>query len=178
VIVLHVRIQCASDYVARRQPHRQAHIARLSGLRGQGAVIGGGPAPDGALVELVYRLQRPAQLAPVVEEDPYWTGGAWTSYTARSFGEFVEPWELPPIVLDGSRRATVVEGPIADRDMAQFALIELRGAGRLAFGGVLEDGQTWALCRTADGAEAVGWFADTGFWSRDALAARPLLYVI
>jgi hypothetical protein len=114
----------------------------------------------------------------VVEEDPYGTGGAWTRYEARSFGEFVEPWELPPLVLDGSRRATVVEGPATDRDMAQFALIELRGAGRLAFGGFLDDGHTWALCRTADAAEALGWFADSGFWSPDALTARPLLHVL
>lgn len=178
MIVFQVRIECAKDYVSRREPHRRAHIERLAGLRAAGAVIGGGPAPDGASVDLVYRLQQPGQLKPILEEDPYWTGGAWTGYASRSFVEFVEPWALPPIVLDGTRRATVVEGPVGEREMAQFALIEMRGAGRLAFGGFFEDGHTWALCTTANAAEALGWFADSGFWSRDTLTARPLLYVL
>jgi hypothetical protein len=81
-------------------------------------------------------------------------------------------------VLDGSRAATIVEGPAVDRDMAQFALIEMRGAGRLAFGGFLDDGRTWALCRTADAAAARGWFTESGFWAADALTTRPLLHVL
>jgi uncharacterized protein YciI len=178
MIVLHVHIECADDYAARREPHRRAHIQRLEGLRAAGAMLGGGPAPDGRTVELVYRLQRPEQLKPALEEDPYWTGGAWSRYTARSFAEFVEPWELPPIVLDGSRAATVVEGPATDRDMAQFALIEMRGAGRLAFGGFLDDGRTWALCRTADAAQACDWFTESGFWVPGTLTGRPLLHVL
>ena len=73
-------------------------------------------------------------MAHAMEEDPYWIGGVWTRYEPRSFSQFVEPWEMVPVVLDGSRRATLVEGPTAQHDMAQFALIEMRGAGRIAFG--------------------------------------------
>ena len=113
-----------------------------------------------------------------MEEDPYWVGGAWTHYETRCFSQFVEPWEMVPVVLDGSRTVTVVEGPVAEHDMAQFALIEMRGAGRLHLGGFFEDGQTWALMKTADAAEARRWFADTGFWKTDALTARPLLHVL
>lgn len=178
MIVVHVAITTAEDYVARREPHRRAHIERLAGLRGAGVVIGGGPAPDGRSVDIVYRLRQPDDLRALLEEDPYWTGGAWTRYAPRSFAEFVEPWEQPPIVLDGSRPATVVEGHTAEHDMAQFALIELRGAGRLAFGGFFPDGDTFALCRTADAAEALGWFKDAGFWAPETLRARPLLYVL
>ena len=105
-------------------------------------------------------------------------GGVWTRYEPRSFTQFVEPWEMIPVVLDGSRRATIVEGPVDQHDMAQFALIEMRGAGRLHLGGFFEDGQTWALVKTADADEARGWFADTGFWSADALTTRPLLHVL
>jgi hypothetical protein len=72
----------------------------------------------------------------------------------------------------------VVEGRVAEPDMAQFALIELRGAGRLAFGGFFAEGETFALAATADGAEALGWFKDTGFWAPESLRARPLLYVL
>ena len=178
MIVYHVAIQTSDDYVSRREPHRQTHIQRLTGLRSAGIVVAGGPAPDGRSADLFYRLQQASQLRNVVEEDPYWKAGAWTGYTARTFKGFVEPWEQPPIVLDGSRKATVVEGPTVDEDMAQFAMIELRGAGRIAFGGFFEDGSTLALATSGDVDEALGWFRDAGFWKSDAMTGRLLLYVI
>jgi uncharacterized protein YciI len=178
VIVLHVAITTAENYTARREPHRRSHIERLAGLRAAGAVIGGGPAPDGSAVDLVYRLQQPEQLRLAIEEDPYWTAGAWTAYTPRAFVEFVEPWGQAPIVLDGSRPVTIVEGSTAEHDMAQFALIELRGAGRLAFGGFFEGGDTFALCTTPDAETALGWFKETGFWDPAKLRARPLLWAL
>jgi uncharacterized protein len=178
VIVLHVAIRTSADYVTRREPHRRAHIERLTGLRGVGAVIGGGPAPDGTSVDLVYRLQRPDQLTPIVEEDPYWRAGAWTGYRPRSFTNFVEPWQLPEIVLDGSRLVTIVEGRVTDGDMAEFVLIEMRGRQQIAFGGFFEDGDTFAICTTPDAGKAVGWFAESGFWAAERLRARPLLWVL
>ena len=178
MIVFHVFIDTHGDYLAKREPHRRAHIERLMGLRELGALIGGGPAPDGGSVDLVYRLQQPGQLQPAIEEDPYWVGGAWTAYRERSFAEFVEPWQLPPIVLDGSRRVTVVEGHMADPDMAQFVMIEMRGAGRLVVGGSFGDGSTLGFMKTADPEEAKGWFAETGFWATETLTTRPLLYVL
>jgi hypothetical protein len=178
MIVFHVAITTVDDYASRREPHRRAHIERLMGLRAAGIVIGGGPSPDGRQVDIVYRVQQPPQLTLAVEEDPYWVAGAWTGYTPRSFAEFVEPWQLPPVVLDGSRQVNIVEGPVSDHDMAQFALIELRGAGRLAFGGCFEGGQTLAVMRSSDPAEAIGWLAETEFWSAESLTARPYLHVL
>ncbi len=178
MIVFHVAITTHPDYAAKREPHRRAHIERLTGLRQLGAVIGGGPAPDGSGVDLVYRLQQPSQLQPAIEEDPYWVGGAWTAYRERSFTELVEPWQLPPIVLDGSRRITIVEGRMTDPDMAQFVMIEMRGAGRLLFGGAFADGATLGFMKTEDTEEAKGWFAETGFWTPETLTVRPLLYVL
>jgi uncharacterized protein YciI len=178
VIVFHVAVTTTEDYVAKREPHRRAHIERLQGLRGAGILVGGGPAPDGRSVDLFYRLQQPSQVTPVVEEDPYFLAGAWTAYTPRSFTHFVEPWEQVPVVLDGSRGATIVEGPAVDEDMAQFALIEARGSGRLAFGGLFEGGQTLAVMKTPRRDEGLAWLADTGFWQRPALRARPWLHVL
>ena len=178
MIVFHIAVTTCDDYLARREPHRRAHLERLQGLRAAGILIAGGPAPDGAGADLVYRLQQPGQLAHAIEEYPYWTGGAWVRYAPRSFAQFVEPWAQVPVVLDGSRRVTVVEGPVADHDMAQFALIEMRGAGRLAFGGFFEDGRTHAWVNTPDAAQALAWFADTTFWAPGALTARPLLHVL
>jgi len=178
MIVVHVGFTCAADYTARRESHRRAHIERLAGLRHIGAVIGGGPAPDGRSADVVYRLQQAAQLEPAIKEDPYWIAGAWTGYTPRSFSNFVEPWQAPEIVLDGSRVATVVEGRVADPDMAEFVLIELRGASRLAFGGLFDGGETFALCPTIEAEQALEWFRDTGFWAPDTLRARSLLWVL
>ena len=178
MIAVHVAVTTCDDYVVRREPHRLAHIERLVLLREQGLLIGAGPAPDGRAVELFYRLARPDQLGLLVEEDPYYRAQVWTRYTGRDFSQFVEPWERPPVVLDGSRRVTVVEGPALEPDMAQLALVELRGAARLLFGGFLDDGQTIAVMRSPDAAEAVGWLAETGFWASDRLGARPLIHVL
>ena len=178
VIVFHIAVTAADDYLTRREAHRRAHIERLQGLRAMGILIGGGPAPDGKTADIFYRLQQPAQLKNAIEEDPYWLGGVWTSYTPRSFTEFVEPWQMVPVALDGSRRVTIVEGPAVDHDMAQFSMIEMRGAARVAFGGFFEGGQTLALMNTSDAGEALGWFRDTGFWAADGLTARPFLHVL
>ncbi len=90
----------------------------------------------------------------------------------------MEPWETPPIALDGSRRATIVEGLTVDTDMAQFALIEMRGAGRIVLGGFFEDGTTFALAKTPDADQALAWFRESGFWKSDTLTARPFLHVL
>jgi uncharacterized protein YciI len=178
VIVFHIAVTTVDDYPIRREAHRRAHIERLQGLRAAGILIGGGPAPDGKTADIFYRLQQPAQLRHAIEEDPYWTGGVWTKYEPRSFAQFVEPWEQVPVVLDGSRTVTIVEGSTADHEMAQFALIEMRGAGRVRFGGFFEGGQSLALAQTADPPQALGWFTETGFWKPGTLAARPLLHVL
>lgn len=178
MVVYHAAITTVPDYLERRAPHRQAHLERITALRARGLVIGGGPAPDGQSVDLFYRLAQPSEITRLIEEDPYRQGGAWVSYSLRSFSEFVEPWELPPVVTDGSRVAIIVEGEAAEPEMATFALIELRGAGRLAFGGFLEGQTTLALMKAGDPEEAIAWLADTGFWKVESLTARPILYVL
>ncbi len=178
MIVYHVAITTADDYTTRREAHRRAHLERLQGLRAVGILIGGGPAPDGTSVALFYRLQQPGQIKHAIEEDPYWLAGAWTGYQPRSFSQFVEPWQMVEVVIDGSRTATLVEGPTVEHEMAQFALIEMRGAGRVAFGGFFEGGVTLAVAATADADEARRWFADTGFWAADRLTGRPWLHVL
>jgi uncharacterized protein len=178
MLVYHAAITAAEDYLERRALHRQAHFERIVGLRAQGFVIGGGPAPDGRTADIFYRVAQPPDVVRLIEEDPYYLGKVWSAYALRTFSQFIEPWELPPVVLDGSRRATLVEGMAGELDMATFALIELRGAGRLAFGGFLEGGATLALLKTADSAEASNWLADTGFWTRETLRARPFLHAL
>ena len=176
--VLHVRVTTADDYLRRREPHRKAHIARLDGLRARGLVVGGGPAPDGRRAEIVYRAAGGARLRRLVEEDPYWRGAVWRAYAPRRFRHFVDRLAPPAVVLDGTRRLTVVEGPPRDAASAPDALVQLRDAGRVEFGGVLDGGRALALVRSASADEAIGWLAHTGAWDPARLTARPLLYVL
>jgi uncharacterized protein YciI len=179
VTAVHVIVTTVADYPTRREPHRQAHIDHLLRLRALRRFVGGGPAPDGRTAELFYRVERPEEVDRLITEDPYHRGGVWAGYAPRLFTEFVEPWdEAPPVVLDGSRRLTVVEGPVADPDLARFALIELRGQGRLVFGGTFSGGETLAVLRASDPAEGLAWLGETGLWTSTGLQARPLLHVL
>jgi len=178
VIVYHVAVETAGDYLEKREPHRRAHLERLMGLRAQGLVVGGGPTPDGRGADVFYRVQQPDDLRRLVEEDPYFTGGVWPRYTPRSFAQFLEPWELPPLVTDGSRVVMLVEGVAPDVEMASFALIEARGAGRMAFGGCFPDRRTLAVMRAPDEGKALEELRATGLWEAASLRARPLLYVL
>jgi uncharacterized protein len=178
MIVFHVAITCSADYLVRREPHRRAHIERLLRLRAAGTLVAGGPAPDGGGADLYYRVPAADALRAVLEEDPYYVAGAWIGYAPRRFEAFVDPWEAPPVVLDGSRPASIVEGPIADADLAELALVELRGRGRLAFGGLFPGGVTHAVVPTAGPDEAIAWLADTGSWKAGELSVRPWLYVL
>ena len=111
VIVYHIAVTPVADYVAKREPHRRAHIERLQGLRAAGILLGGGPSPDGTASTSSTGCSSPGQVKHAMEEDPYWIGGAWTRYEPRPFTQFVEPWEMPPVVLDGSRAVDHRGGP-------------------------------------------------------------------
>jgi uncharacterized protein YciI len=176
--VFHVAVTAAADYLARREPHRRAHIERLQDLRARGVLVGGGPAPDGRSADITYRAEDRGRLARLIEEDPYWQNGVWREYVPKTLSRFVDRLALPPVVLDGSRRLTVVEGPASDAAAAEAALVSLRDAGRVEFGGIGEDGRVYALARTASEDEARRWLAESGAWEASRLTTRPLLYVL
>lgn len=178
MVCCHVTITPSPDYVTRRVPLREAHLTRLMDLRARGIVVAGGPAPDGKSADIFYRVPDAAELARVVEEDPYFTGKAWTAWTSTAFERFLDPWRPPPLVTDGSRPATIVEGPATDAGLADLALVEARGAGRLILGGMFPAGRTLAVMAATDPAEAVAALAGTGLWEPGTLSARPWLYVL
>jgi uncharacterized protein len=178
MLFYHVGITAADDYLTRRAAHRSQHLERIAGLRDQGVVIGGGPAPDGKSADIFYRVPDLDVLSRLVEEDPYWKGGVWTAYTPEAFSQFLEPWRLPDVSADGSRLTMLVEGEAPDVEMATFALIEERGAGRVAFGGFFPGGRTLVLVNATDPAAAVERLAETGLWTKGTLRARPFLHVL
>jgi uncharacterized protein YciI len=178
VIVYHVGVVAADDYLTRRESHRPAHLERIVALRDSGLCLAGGPSPDGRIADLFYRVEQPGDVTRLVEEDPYYKGGVWKTYTAESFANFLEPWQMPPVVIDGSRSASLVEGLAADVEMASFALIEARGAGRMTLGGFFADGRTLCLMRASDPDEAVQSLRNTDLWKPETLRGRPFLHVL
>jgi uncharacterized protein YciI len=70
MLFYHVAITAADDYLTRRAAHRPQHLERIAGLRAQGLVIGGGPAPDGKSADLFYRVPEPEAVARLVGEIP------------------------------------------------------------------------------------------------------------
>src|SRR5258708_12736107 len=111
VLVFHIAVTAADDYRTKREAHRREHIARVQGLRAASILIGGGPSPDGKSADMFYRLQQPWQVKPAMEEDPYWVGGVWTKYEARSFSPFVDPWGLVPAFPPASPPPPPPPGP-------------------------------------------------------------------
>src|SRR5262245_7403419 len=178
MIVYHVGVIAADDYLTRREGPRPAHLERIVALRSSGLCLAGGPAPDGRTADLFYRVEQPGDVTRLVEEDPYYAGGVWKTYAAESFARFLEPWQMPPIVIDGSRRITVVDGLAPDLAMASSARTEARGAGRMVPGGFFADGRTLCLMRASDPDEAVASLRQTGFWKPETLRGRPLLHVL
>jgi uncharacterized protein YciI len=178
VIVYHIRIATIAEYLTRRKAYRQANLEYLMGLRARGLIIGGGPAPDGRGADLFCRVDQPEDIGRLVEGSPFFANGLWTGYTPRSFSHFLEPWELSPPMPDESRTAMVVEGEADDVEMASFALIEARGAGRMAFGGFFPEGHTLALMRGDDPDDPIARLDETGLWKPGTLRSRPLLHVL
>ena len=178
MIVYHVAIETAGGYLTRCASARQASLEYLMGLRGRGVLIAAGPAPDGARCDLFCRAQQPEDVVELVESSPCFVHGLWIRYTPRSFAQFLEPWKMSPPVPDESRIATIVEGATPDVEMASFALIEARGAGRLALGGFFAGGNSIALMGTGDPADAMAELEATGLWTAGSLRARPIAYVI
>jgi uncharacterized protein len=178
MIYCHVGITGAEDYATRRGPHRPAHLERIAGLRAKGFVVGGGPAPDGKTGDLFYRAPDLETVARLVEEDPYWKGGVWTGYKPEAFSQFLEPWRQVEVMTDGTRVVTLVEGVAPDVEMASFALIEARGAGRMAFGGFFPGGRTLALMNTPDPAQALAPLIESGLWTPGTLTGRTFIHVL
>lgn len=175
--VFHVSAATVEGYVTKREPFRKAHIDRLVKLRSEGVVRMGGPWPDGRGVDLVYRVKDPKDLKGLVEGDPYWTGGVWSSYASLPFSVFVEPASDAPVVLDGSRKLLIVEGPVKDALKLEPSLERMRDQGRLFLGGVVEQ-RLWALTTTDDEAKAIRSVVEATSLDAGRLAARPLFYVL
>jgi hypothetical protein len=178
VIVSHVAVTTAEDFLGRREPYRQPAFDYWMALRAAGAMIAGGAARDAASYDLVCRTRQPADLRDLVEKTPFFIAGLWTAYTARAFSQFVEPWQLAPPRPDEARIATIVEGATPDAEMASFALIEERGAGRLLCGGFFPGGGSFALLTEPEPEAALAALDASGLFTPGSLRARSIVHLI
>ncbi|HVL96195.1 MAG TPA: YciI family protein [Solirubrobacteraceae bacterium] len=76
------------DVVARREPHRPAHLELLAEFKADGRILDGGAVgdpPHGALI--VFASDSPADAESFASRDPYVANGIVTRWR-------VEPWNV------------------------------------------------------------------------------------
>jgi len=170
-VTYHVRFDCGEAYRRDRLRYRPAHLAQLTGLRTDGRVVAAGPEPDGYRAHIFYRVASLGELGLLLADNVFYRAGLFTGHLARRFTQAVEPVELPPV--DAGLKAMIVEGTPSDVESARAGLAVLQRAGRLAIGGILEDGAALAVVRSSDPDEARGWVRKAGGWQAPGLTARP-----
>ncbi len=80
------------DYVARRAPYRDAHLALATRAHAEGLLVMGGAFDPADAALLVFRAESPAAVEAFVRADPYVQNGLVTSWRIR-------PWK---VVVGGS----------------------------------------------------------------------------
>lgn len=79
----------APDYLERRTPFREAHLALVRRLHAQGRIVMAGAftPPDGAL--LVFRVDSAAEVEAFVKADPYVQNRVVTGWRVREWAVVV-----------------------------------------------------------------------------------------
>ena len=177
MIVIHAIPELAPDYAERRKPFREEHLSRLLQLRTRGQVVAVGPRAKEPRADMFYRGTSREEVEGLVTGDVYYREKVWVGYQLRAFTQFVEPWQSAEPKPDGSRIATLVEGPSKDPDVAGIVMVELRGQGRMTFGGFLGDRTLLALS-TPDRATALQWVTEGGLWTPEELTTWEWIFVL
>ena len=68
------------DVLEKRVPHRQAHLDGLANQKAAGTLITIGPTKDLSRVFGIYEAEDAQTVRDLVEADPYWQNGIWTTY--------------------------------------------------------------------------------------------------
>ncbi len=169
-MIVHVTFTCAPDYNERRLPFRPAHLAQLTGLRGDGRVVAGGPEPDGSAAHIIYRVADLHELERLLDDNVFQKAGLFSTRQPRVFTEFLEPLAPPP--LDAGLKRTLVEGTPLDHGLARQRLADLQRDKRAAFGGFFADGAGLFVLATESPSEAVAWLTAGGGWDPEGLRTR------
>jgi uncharacterized protein len=73
------------DVVEKRAPYRQAHLDGLAQQKQSGTLITLGPTKDLTKVFGIYEAENEAIVRQLIESDPYWQHGIWTSYEVKEW---------------------------------------------------------------------------------------------
>ncbi|MCS6815316.1 MAG: YciI family protein [Cyanobacteria bacterium] len=73
------------DVVEKRAPYRQAHLDGLATQKAQGVLVTIGPTKDLTQVFGIYDAENETVVRQLVESDPYWQHGIWTSYDVKEW---------------------------------------------------------------------------------------------
>jgi uncharacterized protein YciI len=187
---LHLRAVNAVDYFQRRDKpcprnlstahygttYRLAHINRCLDLRS--IVRAAGPSPEGATADVIYSFESRSALEEFLDTDPYVIGGVWTSWSVRHLIEWIEPVTQIPVCMDGTRRITLIEEPVKDREAIAAALRRLRDQGSLGLGTISDDGVAVGWMCMPDHEEALNVWKGAGMNVSGKASARSLVWVL
>lgn len=73
------------NVLEKRAPFRDAHLAGLAQQKASGVLVTLGPTKDAERVFGIYEAEDEAAVKALVESDPYWKNGIWTSYEIREW---------------------------------------------------------------------------------------------
>ncbi|MBF2000658.1 MAG: YciI family protein [Synechococcales cyanobacterium C42_A2020_086] len=73
------------NVLEKRAPYRQAHLDRLAQLKQDGQLVTLGPTQDLTQVFGIYDAPDEATVRRLIEDDPYWQHGIWTSYNVKEW---------------------------------------------------------------------------------------------
>lgn len=69
-----------TDVLEKRVPYRQAHLEGLANQKEAGILVTIGPTKDLSQFFAIYEAASQDQVQALIEGDPYWQNGIWTSY--------------------------------------------------------------------------------------------------
>ena len=73
------------NVIEKRAPFRDAHLEGLKAQKESGVLVTLGPTKDVTMVFGIYDAPDQATVEKLVEADPYWQNGIWTSYEVKEW---------------------------------------------------------------------------------------------
>lgn len=73
------------DVLEKRTPFREAHLEGLKTQKESGVLVTIGPTKDITQVFGIYDAPDQGTVEKLVESDPYWQNGVWTSYEVKEW---------------------------------------------------------------------------------------------
>lgn len=70
-----------------RKPYREAHLKGLQAQKESGILTALGPTVDNTKVFGIYESEDEGTVRQLIEGDPYWQNGIWTTYEVYAWNQ-------------------------------------------------------------------------------------------